>query len=127
MNDQTRTRQAETQFDTSVLDQAIAERSARWEAERQDLLARLLHWLDEHGRRYTLSQAYIFGSIARPGRFTDRSDIDVAVTVLPDTPFFALMAALSTAMGRDVDLIDLNQCHFADKIQREGILWTPSN
>lgn len=41
--------------------------------------------------------------------------------------FFALMAALSLALGREVDLIDLNRCHFADRIREKGWKWTPKN
>jgi hypothetical protein len=88
-------------FDTSLLDQAIARRREQWETLRR---ARL----DE------------------VGRFTDHSDIDVAV-VMPSERFFDLAAELSRALHTDVDLIPLDRCHFADKIRREGVRWTQSD
>ena len=114
-------------YDTSLLDQALSRRQAEWEAQRQETLARLYQWLDETADQFQLQQLYIFGSLIQANTFTDHSDIDVAVINLPDEHFFKLAAALSAALGREVDLIDLEQCHFADKIRREGLLWTASD
>jgi predicted nucleotidyltransferase len=113
-------------FSTAVLDQVIAERRKRWETERQTLLAHLLAWLDENAASYGVTQAYIFGSLAQPGRFTDHSDVDVAVVDVADGRFFSFAAALSIVLERDVDLLELHACHFAAKIKTEGILWTAS-
>jgi len=59
-------------FDTSVLDKALAQQRAIRERKRQAVLDRLLHLLDELGPRYGISEAYIFGSVTRPGRFDVR-------------------------------------------------------
>lgn len=114
-------------FDTSVLDRAQARQRAKWEEARQALLERLLRLLDELVGDFDLHQVYIFGSLVMPGRFTNLSDVDVAVVGLPDEQFFKFSAALSSTLGRDVDLVELDSCHFADKIRREGLLWTSSN
>jgi hypothetical protein len=114
-------------YDTSLLDQALSRRQANWEAQRQETLAHLYQWLDETADQFQLQQLYIFGSLIQANTFTDHSDIDVAVINLPDEHFFKLAAALSATLGREVDLIDLEQCHFADKIRREGLLWTASD
>jgi len=114
-------------FDTSVLDQAWAEQKSRWEQERESLLRRVFEWLDDCGHRYGLKQVYIFGSLVNRNEFTDLSDIDLAVTGTPGEQIFALMAALTRVLGREVDVVVLRQCHFADKIRREGMVWTPSN
>jgi predicted nucleotidyltransferase len=113
-------------FDTSVLDRAQARQRAQWEEERQALLKRLLRLLDELVDGFDLHQVYIFGSLVQPGHFTKFSDVDVAIVGLPDEQFFKFSAALSSALGRDVDLIELDSCHFAGKIRSEGLLWTPS-
>lgn len=113
-------------FSTAVLDQTIAARQEKWEAERQALLARLLAWLDENATDYGVTQAYIFGSLAQPGRFSDHSDVDVAVVDVANGRFFAFAAALSLLLEREVDLLELHTCHFAAKIKREGVLWTAS-
>jgi uncharacterized protein len=114
-------------FDTSILDAALTEQASRFEQERRLVVERLRQWLDDHGRQYGLTEAYIFGSLAKANRFTPRSDIDLAVTFNTADPLLSLMSALSRAFGREVDVVELNQCHFADKIRREGLVWTPSD
>ncbi len=56
-------------FDTSVLDEALAQRCRQNELLHQALLARVLQLLDEVGPGYGIQQAYLFGSLVRPGRF----------------------------------------------------------
>jgi len=114
-------------FDTSVLDKALAERAARWEQQRQSTLSRLEELLAEAGGRFGLREAVIFGSIIRPGRFTERSNVDVAVVELPAKAFFPLAAFLSVGLGLDVDLVWLDDLHFADAVRRDGKLWTRSD
>ncbi|MDX1688203.1 MAG: nucleotidyltransferase domain-containing protein [Candidatus Promineifilaceae bacterium] len=111
-------------FDTSVLDRALAQRQARREEERRALLADVLRKLDALAEQFDLQEAYVFGSVARPGRYREDSDVDVAVAGLPSEQFISLMAQLSASLGRDVDMIELEKIHFADKIKREGIKWT---
>ena len=113
-----------TPFDTSIVDRAREARRARREEERQATLSQLLRLLDEHGPELDISQAYAFGSVTRPGRFRDDSDVDVAVEGLDADTFFRAMSLLSTAMGRAVDLVELRKCHFADRIRERGIRWT---
>jgi predicted nucleotidyltransferase len=114
-------------YDTSLLDKAIAEKRARWERERRIVLARVLRWLDEHSADFDLREAYVFGSVAGAGRFDDRSDVDVAVEQISAEGFFDLMAALSSELDRDVDLVELTKCHFAHRIRQEGVRWTKKN
>jgi len=114
-------------YDTSVLDKAIAEKHTRWERERQVVLTRVLRWLDAHGADLGLRRAYVFGSLARAGRFSDYSDVDIAVEEISVESFFDLMAALSSELDRDVDLVELTKCHFAHRIRQEGIRWTQKN
>lgn len=114
-------------YDTSLLDKAIAERRARLEQERRAVLAHVLQWLDEHGADLGLRAAYVFGSLAGKGRFDDCSDVDIAVEEISVEGFFDLMAALSSDLDRDVDLVELTKCHFAHRIRQEGIRWTQKN
>lgn len=113
-------------FDTSVLDDALARRRARHEQSRLSLLAEVLSLLDLLGPAYGLQQAFVFGSLVKPGRFKPESDVDIAVVLANGESLFRLSAGLSSRLGRDVDLIELNRCFFADKIRREGVLWTRS-
>ncbi|MEW5957102.1 MAG: nucleotidyltransferase domain-containing protein [Chloroflexota bacterium] len=79
-------------FDTSILDAALAQRRAENEQERQAMLARVLRLLDELGPDYGIRRAYVFGSLARPGRFGPHSDIDIAVEQIDPGQFFEAMS-----------------------------------
>ncbi len=110
-------------FDTSILDAALTQRRAQNEQERQALLARVLHLLDELGPGYGIHRAYVFGSLTRPGRFRPDSDVDIAVEQIDPTRFFEAMSELWNSLGREVDLVELDKCHFAQRIREVGILW----
>ena len=111
-------------FDTSVLEQASTKRKSRQEADRQALLTRVISTLYQPARSYPFTQGIIFGSLIQPGRFHENSDIDIAVIDLPGEHFFALAAFLGQVLERDIDLLELDKVHFADKIRRKGLLWT---
>ncbi|MCZ7667673.1 MAG: nucleotidyltransferase domain-containing protein [Chloroflexi bacterium] len=114
----------ETIFDASILDAAKARRRVEDEQLRQQVLQRTLDFLDEFGSRHELGGVILFGSLIAPGRFGTHSDVDVAVDGIDPALFFDLMASLSLALGRDVDLVDLSQCHFAERIRQKGVRWT---
>ena len=114
----------ETVFDTSVLDEAKAHRLIENEQLRQQVLQATLDFLDEFGVRYGLEKAVLFGSILVPGQFHEQSDVDLAIKNAEPVVFFELMASLSMALGREVDLVDLSHCHFADQIHQKGFVWT---
>lgn len=109
-------------YDTSVLDRARAERRAEWEQRRQATLARVLAVLDEWLPRYGVTEAYVFGSLAQPGRYQAGSDIDIAV-VWHGRDFFDMAGEISHQLGQDIDILPLASLPFADKIVREGIRW----
>jgi len=113
-------------FETTRLDVAIAQKRAHWEQERQTILAQVLDWLDTVGHQHGIQQAYIFGSLSQAGRFTPTSDVDVAIVGLPPQSHFELMSHLQTLVGREVDMIELDRCHFQHRIRETGILWTPT-
>ena len=71
-----------------------------------------------------VEQAIIFGSIDRPGHFDANSDVDVAVGELPARDYFTLKSHLEHALCREVDLVELDRCHFAASIRRTGTTWT---
>lgn len=111
-------------YDTSVLDKAIVERRARWERERQIALTQVLQLLDQYGPGFDLREAYVFGSVTGAGCFDVRSDVDIAVGRMSVANFFEMMATLSLELGRDVDLVELDKCHFAHRIRKKGVRWT---
>jgi predicted nucleotidyltransferase len=53
-------------------------------------------------------EVYIFGSASK-GTMRPDSDVDVAVSGLPPEIFFRAMGKASRALGRQVDLVDLDE------------------
>jgi predicted nucleotidyltransferase len=67
----------------------------------------------------------VFGSLARPGVFNDRSDVDLALeSEPPQMSCGRLTWELMERLNRPVDVILLGKCRFRDKILREGEVWT---
>ena len=67
-------------------------------------------------------EVYVFGSAAH-GTFRENSDVDIAVSGLPAEVFFRAMAKASRALGRPVDLVDLDQdTDFTRYLRQEGEL-----
>jgi uncharacterized protein len=110
-------------FDTYLLDEANARRQQHNEQQRQVILAKLFQWLDQFAEQYGMQGVYVFGSLTTAGRFTERSDVDVAIEGMNPDYFFDVMGYLVTELGREVDLVQLSKCHFAHRIREQGILW----
>jgi len=53
-------------------------------------------------------EVYVFGSAAK-GKLREYSDVDLAVSGLPPELYFRAMGKASRALGRPVDLIDLDE------------------
>lgn len=53
-------------------------------------------------------EVYLFGSAAH-GQMREDSDIDLAVSGLPPSQFYRAGAAAEDALGRPLDLIDLDE------------------
>ncbi len=115
------------QSKTYLLDEAIIRRQKALEKERQLTLKQVKQWLEANGKRYGIKQAYIFGSLICPNRFTKTSDVDLAVESIEPEHMFMTMTALAEALEREVDLIELFKCPFAHRIRQEGILWTKTH
>lgn len=67
-------------------------------------------------------EVYVFGSAGK-GRLRPDSDVDIAVSGLPPEVFFRAMGKASRAVGRPVDLIDLDvENPFTRYLKEEGEL-----
>ena len=67
-------------------------------------------------------EVYVFGSASK-GRMRPNSDIDMAVSGLPPEVFFRAMAKASRALGRPIDLIDLDEDNpFTRYLKKDGEL-----
>lgn len=111
-------------FPTHKLDKILCDRRLKLEEKRQKTLSKIITWLEENADTYNIKKAYIFGSVTKPNKFRETSDIDIAIEEMKPESFFLLISLLMEVMERDVDLILLNKCHFAHRIREQGILWT---
>jgi len=106
---------------TTLLQEMEQERLQRCERLRLEVrrqLREVLPWAVP-GQRVV-----VFGSLAKPGRFSEESDIDLALeSEPPGMSLYQLGSRLAERMGRRVDVLVLHECRFQDKILREGEIW----
>lgn len=111
-------------FPTPLLDERLKQRRSQNELDRQRLLQAALDWLQENAARFGVEGGYLFGSVTQAGQFSQYSDVDLAVENLCEGDPFGLIAYLSLHLDRTVDLVPLDQCHFAPKVRQTGTVWT---
>ena len=109
----------------NLTDEIIKREKAEMERKRKQTLSALKEILDELGSKYGFSKAYIFGSIAKAGRFRRDSDVDIAVFNLRDEHFFSLMAEISRRLERNVDICQMETAdeRIRRSIEKESVLW----
>ncbi len=112
---------------TELLDQIITAKKKQLEEKRKCLINEVNKALSSAQKVYPFTAAYIFGSLSSPGRFTELSDVDIAVEGVDPGHFFKLKAFIEEKLGMEVDVIDLKDVHFQEKIKTEGIKWTKGN
>jgi uncharacterized protein len=93
------------------------------EKERLRVLSRVVEALDRLASDYTWKEAYLFGSIVKPGRFHCHSDVDVSLLGLSKYDHYAFVGDLSMLIERPADVIRLEECPFAEAIVSEGVKW----
>jgi len=104
-----------------LLLQERAREAAARERQRIETLARLKESL---GDLLPAERVWLFGSLVKSGRFAETSDVDIALEHEPEsTPLYRLQSLLSERVGREVDIVTLDHCHFAEAIRREGVQW----
>ncbi len=103
--------------------QSRARYRAGLERRRLSVLRQVLHALDTLSEKYAWEEAYLFGSLTRPGCFGPESDVDIAIAGLNKFDHYALVGDISNLLDRAVDVVRLEECPFAAKIAREGISW----
>ena len=88
---------------------------------RTDLLDLTRQILTRMSPDIRAEEIYITGSLLVPFRFGKNSDIDIAVKGLPGEDYFPLLAHLEDLLPRTVEIIDLEDCRFKDKIIEKGL------
>lgn len=111
-------------FSTHLLDQALKQKERKREEARQQYLSKVREALHTLAGEIPFEEAYIFGSLTRPGRFAAGiSDVDIAFKGLRDEDFFRAMSFLSAALGTELDIIQLEGHPLEQKIKEEGARW----
>ncbi len=106
----------------TLLQQIAYDRDRCREALRSQTLAGLKRALPD---LMPAQRAIVFGSLVKPGRFSDESDVDLAIDVEPaGMSICQLTSLLSERLGRRVDIVFLPECRFRDRVLREGEVWT---
>lgn len=100
----------------------VRERYRERERKRQETLERVRRLLKNFFKDKDVGSVYLFGSITIEGRFYDHSDVDVAIDHLPrDMDRWELESMLEELLQREIDLIILEKCRFAQKIKEKGL------
>lgn len=111
-------------FFTHLLDEVLRAKRTRREIERRECLSRVFEALSTLAREIPFDEAYVFGSLAKPGRFVKgSSDVDIGFIGLRDEHFFRAGALLSTMLCSDVDVVQLEGHPLAERVKEEGIRW----
>lgn len=67
----------------------------------------------------------VFGSLCHASRFSEGSDVDIAMDRLPAGKTLCdLTAELSARLRREVDVVELSRSRFAESIRQLGETWT---
>jgi predicted nucleotidyltransferase len=64
-------------------------------------------------------KVYLFGSILRPGKFHQKSDIDIAVKDFKGSRL-ELYTDISVFFNHEIDVVLMEDCSFADEIIKTG-------
>lgn len=111
-------------FSTALIDETIDRKRKEREVKRLQLIERLSGTLKRLSKRVSFDEAYIFGSVIKPHRFAELSDIDIGFIGLKDEAFFKTISFISDEIGLEVDVIQLEGHRLAEKVKREGMRWT---
>ena len=108
---------------TALLDEVIEKKKKERENLRLHVIAKILKAIDRLSGEITFDEAYLFGSVTKPFRFLESSDIDIGFVGLDNRHYFKVISYISEEAGRDVDIIQLEDHRLADKIKKGGIRW----
>lgn len=71
------------------------------------------------------ANVWVFGSLIRAEKFSENSDVDLAVESAPQgRSLFWLQGELEARLGCAVDVLLLAETRLRSKIEREGEMWT---
>lgn len=111
------------QFKMYKVREAYQRKDAEREKLRKKTLKEACNTLGKLSEEVHFDAAYIFGSVLEMNRFSEHSDVDIAFLGLDRDELFYVTSFISGKIGRDVNIIHLEDISFKDKILMEGFQW----
>ncbi len=108
-------------FSTSLLNEIEASRKEKLEKKRHEILEQTIIEIKKVFKNSNVQEVYITGSIVIPNKFTSRSDIDIAVKGLSAIDYFPIISKLEESLLRTIEIIEIENCLFSDKIINAGL------
>lgn len=105
---------------TDILDEHIRKKRLEAARQKEKTIKELKRAIRKLSAEIPFKRAFLFGSLLST-RFKEDSDIDIAFEGLNDKDFFRAMARLSDLLGRDVDIVSLEESRFREKILNSGL------
>lgn len=107
-------------YDISLWESSLDKEYDAREKERLAILKASVKALKGYFKGKDVKQVFLVGSILKKGGFYPFSDIDVAVCGLKEE-YFKTLSGLDAVLGRNVDLIEIEECRFKDSLERKGL------
>ena len=95
------------------------------EQHRLDTVHEIDRALKKLIKRYSWDEAFIFGSVAKTGKYHTGSDVDIALSGLNKFDYYAFVGDISKLLNKRVDVVLLEECRFSKSIIEKGIKWSP--
>jgi len=108
-------------YSTALFEQINIEKAKEKEKKRLTKLNHVKSVLEEYFTQIQVASVYITGSLVQTNKFNDFSDIDIAVSELPEEYYFKCISDLEEKLLHPVEIIELEHCKFEDKIRKTGI------
>lgn len=112
-------------FDPYIWRQRRRKRLEDYENIRRAVLSEIEDAIESLTGEYEWEEIYLFGSIIKPGRFQPDSDVDIGIKGLNKFALYAFIGDISAILNRDVDVVRMEECPFAEKIMKSGVKWNP--
>jgi len=89
------------------------------ELERKKLLQKVIKILKDELKE-SGAEVFLVGSILKPFSFSEHSDVDIVLKGYKDDRF-DLWPKLEKKIGRSIEIIPFESCHFKELILKEGL------
>jgi predicted nucleotidyltransferase len=108
-------------FSAGLLYEIEALRKEELEKKRLEVLEQTIKEVKGVFSNSNVTEVYLTGSIINSYKFSSRSDIDIAVKGLPAIDYFPILSKLEESLLRTIEIIELENCRFSDKIINTGL------